>query len=256
MSALRASLAWRYTLAAFAVLVAVVLLLAAFWQGVYGERIDALRDSRFQFSLRTVKATLESGLRLGFAAADLPRAQGVIDPLRARQRDILSIDVFDPEGRVLFSTDEAGVGDSLPVAWSRPCLQSETGEWRGWAQDSALQCVTLVDGFERVAGGVLLRHRLLSDARDLPDLAGRWPWLLLCLLALTAGVTIAGWRASRVLQAQAQARLDMMRGAGKATTVVQEGPPLATALVALAGLDALLNRTEAEADEIDRMEAA
>jgi len=84
------------------------------WQQAVSAQVESLRDSRFRFSLHQVKAALESGLRLGFAPADLPAAQGLIDQVLARQQDILSVDVFDAQGRVLFSTDQSGVGDSVP----------------------------------------------------------------------------------------------------------------------------------------------
>lgn len=235
-----------------------------FWTAQQEDAVETLRASRFRFGLNRVRNALESGLSLGITATELPGAQTLIEQVRAEEQDILSIDVFDAQGRVLLTTDAGGVGDRIPQAWLKPCLERGGDSWRGTDHDVALQCGALLNAYERAEGGVLLRHRPLAERGE----AFAWgdallAWAGLGLLVVLPGVLllrpIAG-RAAHDLGAAAAALAPDLpqaptpagpaQGAGGADAL----PHLTAARAHLAHVDAALDAASAELDQLDAWE--
>jgi hypothetical protein len=228
------------------------------WQHNFRQQQDGLRESRFQFSLIHVKASLESGLRLGFAVSELPGAQNLIDQVRARQSDILSIDIFNTQGLILFSTDPAGQGSSVPLTWRKPCMQSAGQLWVGQTQDSDLQCTAVVNGFEQVSGGVLLRYRLPSRSTRAVELPHAWPWLLAGLVLLVSALAAWSRTASTALDREAQALHDTLSDETPwpANEMGAAWGPVTEALEALARFQHGLSEADAEAERLDKLEGS
>lgn len=246
-------------------LVGVVLVVAGgalwMWQDGINDRVEALRSERFRFSLMDMKATLEAGLRLGNTTADLTGTPALVAQVRDRQPDILSIDVYDAQGDVLFSTDPSGRGLKLPPAWRPPCLNPETTGWMGFDADGGVQCVGLVNAFGQPAGGVLLRHRYAARTSAGLSLPPDWPQLAALAMALIAVTAWAAARAVGPLHRQAHAlrtqlnNLDHTPAPAHAADADTLGPTVA-ALAALQAHDRWLRETDAEADRLDAQEAA
>lgn len=246
-------------------LLAVVLVVAVgslwVWQGAIADRVEALRSERFRFSLMDMKATLEAGLRLGNATADLAGTDALVAQVRDRQPDILSIDVYDAQGDVLFSTDPSGHGLKLPQAWRQHCLNTDDSGWAGPDVDGGVQCVGLVNAFGQAAGGVLLRHRYGNKTTAGLTLPTDWPQLAAALLALMAA---AGWAAALVvgpLHRQARDLREQLDNLATHPTVPVGAAddalgPATVALGALHAHDRWLQATDAEADQLDAQEAA
>lgn len=241
------------------------------WQGAIDQRVDALRNERFRFSLMDMKATLEAGLRLGNATADLTETATLVTLVRDRQPDILSIDVYDAQGDVLFSTDPSGRGLKLPPAWQQPCLNPDEAGWSGPDAQGGVQCVGLVNAFGQPAGGVLLRHRHAAQTTASLALPTDWPVLAAMVMALMAAACWAAALVTRPLHQQAhhlRTQLDKLTTPPKAAAtptgtqptapdaVTDALGPATAALHALQAHDRWLLQTDAEADQIDAQEAA
>jgi hypothetical protein len=229
------------------------------WQSGIRDQVEDLRSERFRFSLLHVKSVLEAGLRLGNTTADLPGAEGLIQAVRDRQPDILSIDIYDAQGDVLFSTDPGGLGLKLPAAWSQACLRTDGGNpWTDQDADGGVQCVGLVNAFGQAAGGVLLRHRWSAGAAQGLTLPTDWPLLAAAVAALVLVTGVAGAALVRPLEAQARQLRSLVESDGAtqaAPDVTNEWGPASAALQALATQDRWLSDTDAEADQLDRQEA-
>ncbi len=230
------------------------------WLHFAEQRSALLRESRFQFSLNSVIGNLESGLRLGLPLADLPGAQGQIEHVRVRDPGILSIDVFDGDGRILFTTDHGGVGAHLPAARSTPCLAN--GGWRGRDEDGSMQCGVLQNSYEQVIGGVLLRYQPVTRAGTINLLNRHWSvprmmTVILVLLASLAALAIgAAWLRLRPLEQRLEAL-----AAGVETDRLAPAPgtlagPLPAALVALERRAETLRAAGRETDRIDDLDLA
>lgn len=227
---------------------------AASWFIALEQRGAALRESRFQFSIGTLRDALESGLRLGLLLPDLPGAQNLINQSQAQDRVILSIDVFDTEGRVLFSTDDDGTGARIPQFVRAPCLAATDRHWSGRDKDGPWLCTPLKNSYEQVDGGIVLRYAL-TDRRDAIGMAGgNWKMPLLLFGAVTLLAGAGGWFALRGTE----------HALRQAETAVREDTPidphpltasLTAALAALRQREEGLRRTDAEADRLDHLDA-
>ncbi len=231
------------------------------WQDAINDRVEALRNERFRFSLMDLKATLEAGLRLGNNTADLAGTDALVAQVRDRQPDILSIDVYDAQGDVLFSTDPSGRGLKLPPTWQPPCLNPDTTGWAGLDADGGVQCVGLVNAFGQAAGGVLLRHRHAARTTAGLALPTDWPWLAAMVMALMAATAWAAARVVRPLHRQAHALRTQLENLATSppTAAAPDASalgPAAAALAALQAHDRWLLETDAEADRLDAQEAA
>jgi hypothetical protein len=251
----RTSLVPRYAIFLFVALVVALAGSMSAWRFAADDELDRYREDRFRFSLSNVQSALESGLRLGFAASDLPGAQDLIDRVRARQPAILSIDVFDDDGRVLFTTDPAGLGATVPLAWRETCLSPGVGVQRIDDDGDRIQCLGLVNSFEQLSAGVLLRYRGSGGARPLQGWPGDPGLLLAGFAAIFLLAVFIGWIVIRPIEQRLGNALAGIESAG----LPQDDPLIghgAPALQKLSEMDAALARAEAEADRIDRMEAS
>lgn len=237
-----------------AVLIAALLALTAgswaVWQAEIDRRLETLRDNRFLFSLGNARAGLESALRLGLPAADLPGAQALIDQLREREPGILAIDVFAPDGRILFTTERSGGVTRVPPDWAGQCLAAPAGVWRTTDNEDSIQCAPLINAFESKAGGVLLRYRLAERRGLAGGLHRNWPELLFALTGFVAMAGAAGLLASRRLEHRLRALAGAVNGAATPADDELAGP-LASALARGQEMEWQRQRTEAEADRLD-----
>jgi hypothetical protein len=259
-SASTASLARTFTWMLAAVLAVAAIASAAAWRVAVDERFDELRESRFRFGLATVRAALESGLMLGFAPDDLPGAQALIEQTQARQPDILSIEIFDPRGRILFSTDLGGFGAAVPAALRDSCLQPGDAPRRADDEDGRVQCVALVNAYEQVAAGALLRYRPWASERAASDRGDSWLAAMLAGLAALAALGAAlGWILARPHEQRLRSVVAALRGgaaaSGAAGAELAIAGPVPAGLAALERMESELERLDAETDAIDRMEA-
>jgi hypothetical protein len=208
-----------------------------------------------------VRSGLEAGLRLGNTTADLIGTETIIEQVRNRQPDILSIDVFDAQAEVLFSTDQSAKGRRLPPDWAAPCLQPDAESWRGRDLDGGVQCVSLVNAFGEPGGGILLRHR--RSASSVAGLALPADWLglatLMAAMMLAAG-SAAVWML-RPLQRRAHSLKEAVEtqangGMPAVSSECEVFGPASAALQAIQAHDAWLREVDTEADRLDRQEAA
>ena len=248
------SITRRFSVLLLGTLVALAIGCWSIWQISFTSQLHALGESRFQFSLNTVRAALESGLRLGFNPADLPGAQLQIDQARAREQGILSIDIFDPQGRIVFTTDHSGVGVSVPEAWRTPCLARTSGAiWFSTDDNDNLQCAVLLNAYEQVSAAVLLRYRLPARMGVGGALPEHWGALLGSLALFLLLGSAAGWLIVRPVERHLDAQVRSLAGAELARDDDLVGP-VASALQHLGQIQDDLHAIEAEADRIDHLD--
>jgi hypothetical protein len=228
------------------------------WAATLEQRGAMLRESRFQYSLNNVRSALESGLQLGLLLPDLPNAQELIEQNRAQKSVILSIDVFDPNGHIVFTTDNGGVGAAIPRAWLAPCLNldhardRDNPNWSSQDDEGRLLCGPLINGYEQTAGGVVLRYRLSDRASTLGLLANYWTAALGLLLVLGAVGSLAGWLILRRIETRLAHQTDAIGGIHAARNDTLTGP-LATGLATLEKLEHELATADREADRLDNL---
>lgn len=67
--------------------------------------------------LQTVQGSAESRLAIGLAPDGLDGLQALIEREKAAVPEVLSIDLYDVKGALLYSTDRSAIGLKVPPAW-------------------------------------------------------------------------------------------------------------------------------------------
>jgi hypothetical protein len=151
---------------AIALIVLIGLSLTTFLNYFKFERsFSLLIGSRFDAVLRDMKNTIETSLALGLPLNALRNTQPLIE--RETQQDplILSIEVFEANGNVVFATDRDFIGDLIADEWIEAWRGHDTaGAWRQREEDGLVIGISLVNNLELEVGGIALRF-----SRDFHD---------------------------------------------------------------------------------------
>ncbi len=78
--------------------------------------------------LAAIKQNAEASLSIGLALDQIATLQNRIEREKAGDPSILAIEVFNPSGRAVYSTDVSVAGESVPADWVRQL--SGAGTWR------------------------------------------------------------------------------------------------------------------------------
>lgn len=131
----------------------------------YDSTLSDLLRSRFTFLLRDMRNTLETGMDLGLPLRELDNVPELIGRNAARNPEVLSIEIFDPSGTVLFSTDSSFVGDLVATSWLDRWQKSTDPIWSTRERDADTLGITLQNNLGQTAGAIALRYdRRLEDS--------------------------------------------------------------------------------------------
>ena len=118
-----------------------------------------LLTSRFKFIANDISQRIETQMDLGL---DLNLLQGVPEELQSHlhtDEQILSVEVFDAAGTVLYSTDPSFVGDLAADEWLAAGRASRVGEaWSTLERDAGVVGVPLRNNLDQEVGGLVLRY--------------------------------------------------------------------------------------------------
>ena len=162
----------------------------------------AQEASIYQLVTHQLSETIEASMNLGLALSMMENTQPLLERQKERDAQILELVVHNAEGRVLFATDQARMGTTLPRNWV-------TGPAAGTvAQDvadahSSLARAQLLTSFGQVAGGGVLRYSTTTTEERLSTiftemLRTALPIALFCMLlaylvALVATRPLQAW---------------------------------------------------------------
>ena len=156
---MRFGLATRLTLALAVILAAGVAMTTALSVHMFERTLADVLASRFEFVLNDLRQRIETQMDLGLA---LPVLQGVPEELEEylqADEQLLSIEVFDDTGIVLFSTDPSFVGDLVAEEWILAWRASRDREvWSDIQRDARVVGVPMHDNLGRKVGSIALRY--------------------------------------------------------------------------------------------------
>lgn len=194
------SLALRLAVLIALVVLSAVVITAALNFAKFAQVTDRLDESRYAFLAADLRATLEASLDLGLPLEQVENAQDIIDRQRHRDPEILSIEVFDAAGTVLYSSARA-----------RPDLMAALNEATFVSvplNGDLIAATRLVNPFGATVGGVAIRVSAASAAaRDQTMLASLGTAVLTAAAIGTAAVAVV----AMLLLAGVQRRLQIQR---------------------------------------------
>lgn len=152
-------LATRITLALVIILAAGVAMTTVLSAHMFERTLSDFLTSRFEFELNDVRQRIETQMDLGIELAELQSVPQELEEYLHTDEQILSIEVFDETGIVLFSTDPSFVGDLVTEEWVAAWRASRGREvWSGLERDARVVGVPLRDNLGRDVGSLALRY--------------------------------------------------------------------------------------------------
>ena len=118
-----------------------------------------LLTSRFLFVVNDIRQKIETQMDLGLPLVDLQGVSGELDTYLNLDEQILSIEVFDETGNVLFSTDTSFVGDLVSENWLVLWRTNRAREmWSALETDAGVVGVPLHNNLSQNVGSLALRY--------------------------------------------------------------------------------------------------
>jgi hypothetical protein len=186
------SLARKVSAALIAILMVTMVTTALFGYYKFEDVMSSLVRSRYSFVIFTIKKKVEDSLNLGFAIRQLRQVQDTIEVEKARDEQVLSIEVYDSRGEVLFSTDRGGIGATVPEKWLEMLGGSAATAFSLMDEDTNVVGLPLVNNLGKVEGAVVLRYPVAFMDRGLVEVLGQLVIELLVVMAVFGALGVAG----------------------------------------------------------------
>lgn len=154
---------FRLTLASSAALLLVVGVMVFLNYTKFQKIFTSFYTSRIDYTIRDVKATIEFSLRLGLPISDLKNTQDLMERVTEGDDQILSVRMFDPGGKVIFSTDKETEAQQVPSGWQHEA-EGADDIWYLYERDAMIVGIPLINAIDQKAGSlVLIYSRSLYD---------------------------------------------------------------------------------------------
>lgn len=128
--------------------------------------MSIVRD-RLLVTGRSVENNINYSLSLGMQFSDIATLQATLERERSTDDLIQGIDVFDTDGRMLYSTDRARSSRPVPEAWLRTARQAAGADWFVADDRAAAAGMNIENSFGLTIGYLAVRFdadRVREDA--------------------------------------------------------------------------------------------
>lgn len=147
-------------------MVAVAVVVCAFAVGMsgllnyfkYRATTNRLVAERLVVTGKSVENSIQSALELGLQFADIATLPGTLDRERATDELIEGIDVFDTDGKMLYSTDSLRASRPIPEAWLAAARRAGNENWMVDADEDAAAGISIKNNFGLTIGYLALRY--------------------------------------------------------------------------------------------------
>lgn len=221
-----------------------------FKQGL-GETLDA----RYQLIVADLVATIGASLDLGVDLAETRNIKPLLDRAAEADPALLYIDIFDPEGHVLVSSDSSNLGLPVPQAWLRATRAAREGAWHRVETGAIVLGQPIVASFGAVVGTVALGYSRAVSERRVDAVTNTFLRIgagsVLVFALILVPVVVILLRPERRALAEAETRL-AAAARGTAEPAGATGDPLlAAACIQAAGAFAAIDEIRRETDRLD-----
>ncbi|QXZ09126.1 hypothetical protein KUF54_14005 [Comamonas sp. Y33R10-2] len=161
-----------------------------------------LTQERNHFLLQSLRKTAEDFLATGMTPEQMPAMQDIIDRERANFAQIMAIDIFNPAGRISYSTDAGALHTQVPQDWVSQLVQSGSWETQDPTQDQL--GMRFENDLGRAAGGIVLTLQPTGGAWTLAQWQGAGVqaliWVGLFIGCCAAALALLQWELLRCLR--------------------------------------------------------
>ncbi len=106
----------------------------------------------------TMGESIESAIDLGLGLGEMRTAVAVIARAKRNDPGIASIQIFDNNGQILYSTQKGRAGINVPPYVLQALEESDGRAWRLDRGNSFVNGVTLLNSFDQMIGGIVLTY--------------------------------------------------------------------------------------------------
>lgn len=123
----------------------------------YRSNAERILKERLVVTGNSIETNIQASMALGLQFSDLGTLPGTLERERATDDIILSIEVFDPEGKSLYSTDRLRASRSVPSAWLVAARKANGGDWFIKQGSESAAGTAVANNFGLLIGHVALR---------------------------------------------------------------------------------------------------
>lgn len=124
----------------------------------YRSNAERILKERLVVTGTSIENSIRSSLALGLQFADLGTLPGMLERERATDDLILSIEVFDTDGKPLYSTDRLRATRNVPDAWLAAARQAGGADWSVKSGTESAAGIAIENSFGLVLGYLALRY--------------------------------------------------------------------------------------------------
>ena len=120
--------------------------------------LATLIQNRLSVISITMGESIESAIDLGLGLGELRSAEEVIARAKRSDPGVTSIQIFDNNGHILYSTQKEMVGTNVPPYVLHASKESDGRAWRLDRSNYFVNGVSLLNSFDQLIGGIVLTY--------------------------------------------------------------------------------------------------
>lgn len=124
----------------------------------YQATASRIIEQRLTYTGKSIENSIQSSLSLGLQFADLTTLPAMLERERETDDLIEGIDIFDADGRPLYSTDRLRGTRQAPAAWVQAARRAGNKDWVVHAKDESAVGIALQNNFGLTIGHLALRY--------------------------------------------------------------------------------------------------
>jgi hypothetical protein len=193
----------------------------------YRGMADRIIKERLLVVGNSIESSIQNSLALGMQFDDLGALPGTMERERATDNLILGIEVFDPEGKTLYSTDRLRIARPVPADWLSASQRAGDKDWFVEEESESAAGMSIKNSFGLTIGHLAVRF---SDdrVRAANGAVGRELAIIAAgIFALSAALaSLAMWSVKRRLAREMAAVEACLRSplVGRLPDAVRKGP--------------------------------
>jgi predicted MFS family arabinose efflux permease len=181
--------------------------------------VQGAERSRMLVPAAAVSEGFQQALALGVPLTEVSAGQELLARERLTDAAITEISVFDPGGRILYSTEPSAIGGTLRPSWVERARSASAPSWHVEEDGLAVVGVPIRNSFDVEMGQIAVRYSLTGRQQALAQMRGEMVWI--ALWGYTDMVVLATLALGIALRARAA------KGSGRpANGAAPEGRPV------------------------------
>jgi hypothetical protein len=157
----------------------------------YRSTANRLVAERLTVTGKSVENSIQSSLELGLQFSDIGTLPGTLDREQATDSLIQGIDIFDTDGKLLYSTDRLRASRPVPKSWLVAAKKAGHGDWFVNDGDEAAAGISVNNNFGLLIGYLAIRYSGDKVREDAYEVGREIALSSLLVFALAAGLSSA-----------------------------------------------------------------